>query len=101
MVRRSLIRLSLPSTPGSPLSGTLTDLMLSRLRRQPAARVSHWISWTIRWNSPLDEAASAVLGWQIKTRSGFTVESFTNNIRGLSNSADRAEMLPGAATGRP
>jgi uncharacterized protein (UPF0548 family) len=28
-----------------------------------------------------DEAAAAVLSWEIKTRSGFTVESFTGDIR--------------------
>ncbi|GAA2708164.1 hypothetical protein Apa02nite_057480 [Actinoplanes palleronii] len=32
-----------------------------------------------------DEAASAVLDWQIKTRSGFAVESLTNGIRVREN----------------
>lgn len=32
-----------------------------------------------------DEAASAVLDWRIKTRSGFAVESLTNGIRAREN----------------
>lgn len=32
-----------------------------------------------------DEAASAVLDWQVKTRSGFTVEPLTNDLRATEN----------------
>ena len=47
-----------------------------------------------RWH----EAASAVLGWQIKTRSGFTVESGTNDIRATENADYRLTARLGPIT---
>jgi uncharacterized protein (UPF0548 family) len=43
------------------------------------------------WN----EAASAVLDWQIKTRSGFTVEPFTGGIRARENADYRLTIRAG------
>jgi uncharacterized protein (UPF0548 family) len=47
-----------------------------------------------------DEAAEAVLEWQIKTRSGFAVKSLTNGVRVRENAGYELIALTRASRGR-